>query len=190
MSRQKTAQFAMPMTPCTSNTNKRNAVLVGAVVLFLCLSAVVAFRFRPYDPAASADSDTFFDYCILMGMALLPVASVCLAKSLFVGRRFRFLLSWFVGFLIPWAVLLYETLYPKTPPEGSYCTKAEECVQIAILVAVITGGINCLDSFVERLLARCGNVLPRNWLFAAQLAGTILLSSLIVLLLSGVSRAS
>ena len=136
------------------NTRKRNAVFASAVVLFLCLSAVVAIRFRTYDPAASADSDTLFDYCIFAGMALLPVASVCFAKRLFIGRRFRFLLSWLVGFLIPWAVLAYEIFYPKTPPEGSYCTKAEECLGITIFVAVITLAINGVDSLVERRL--CG----------------------------------
>ena len=165
---------------------KRKTVLAAAAVLFLCLGSIVAIRFRIYDPAASADSDTLFDYCIFAGMALLPVASVCFAKSLFIGRRFRFLLSWLVGFLIPWAVLVYEIFYPKTPPEGSYCTKAEECLRIAILVAVITGVVNGFDSLVERLLVKWGNVLPRNWLFlfVARLSGTILLSALILVLLS------
>ena len=51
----------------------------------------------------------------------------------------QFLLSWLVGFLIPWSVLVYGIFYPKTPPEGSYCTKAEVCLQVAVLVAVITG---------------------------------------------------
>lgn len=170
---------------------KRKTFLVAAVVLFLSLASVVAIRFRTYDLAVSVDSDTLFDYCIFAGMALLPVASVCFAKSLFTGRRFRFLLSWLVGFLIPWMVLVYEILHPKTQSEGSYCTKAEECLQIAILVAVVTVVVNGFDSLVERLLAKWDSVLPRNWLFlfAARLAGTILLSSLILVLLSGVSIA-
>ena len=184
-------QLTQQIQTRTSNVRKRNTVLAAASVLFLCLASVVAIRFRTYDPAASSDSDTLFDYCIFAGMALLPVASVCFAKSLFIGQRFRFLLSWLVGFLIPWAVLVYEIFYPKTPPEGSYCTKAEECFGIAILVVVITGTVNGFDSLVERLLAKWENVLPRNWLFlfVARLAGTILLSSLIVVFLSGVSVA-
>ena len=158
-------QLTQQMQTRTSNVRKRNTVLAAAAVLFLCLASVVAIRFRTYDPAASSD--------------------------LFIGRRFRFLLSWLVGFLIPWAVLVYEIFYPKTPPEGSYCTKAEECLGIAILVAIITGAVNGFDSLVERLLAKWENVLPRNWLFlfVARLAGTILLSSLIVVFLSGVSVA-
>lgn len=165
---------------------KRQTIVAAAVVLFSCLASVVAIRFRTYDPAASADSDTLFDYCIFAGMALLPVASVCFAKSLFIGRRFRFLLSWLVGFLIPWSVLVYGIFYPKTPPEGSYCTKAEVCLQVAVLVAVITGAINGFDSLVERLLAKWDNVMLRNWLllFVARLSGTILLSALILVLLS------
>lgn len=172
-----------------TDVTKKNSVLAAGGVLFLCMSAVFAVRFRTYDPAASADSDTIFDYCIFAGMALLPVASVCFAKSLFVGRRFRFPLSWLVGFLIPWAVLVYEIFYPKTPPEGSSCTKAEECLGIAILVAIITGAVNGFDSLVERLLAKLENVLPRDWLFlfVARLAGTILLSSLIIVLLSALA---
>ena len=181
-------QLTQQMQTRTSNVRKRNTVLAAAAVLFLCLASVVAIRFRTYDPAASADSDTLFDYCIFAGMALLPVASVCFAKSLFIGRRFRFLLSWLVGFLIPWAVLAYEIFNPKMPPEGSYGTKAEDCLLSAILIAVVTGAINGFDSLAERLLAKWDNVLPRNWLFrfVARLAGTILLSSLIVVLLSGV----
>ena len=182
-------QLAQQVQTSTSSNYKRNTVLAAATVLFISLAAVVAIRFRTYDPAASADSDTLFDYCIFAGMALLPVASVCFAKSLFIGWRFRFLLSWLVGFLIPWSVLVYEIFYPRTPPEGSYCTKAEECLLAVIFVAVITGAVNGFDSLVERLLAKWDNALPRNWLFrfAARLAGTILLSSLIVALLFGVS---
>ena len=165
---------------------KRKTIVAAAVVLFLCLASVVAIRFRTYDPAASADSDTLFDYCIFAGMALLPVASVCFAKSLFIGRRFRFLLSWLVGFLIPWSVLVYGIFYPKTPPEGSYFTKLEVCLQIAVLVTVITWAINGFDSLVERLLAKCDDFLPRNWLFlfVVRLSGTIMLSALILVLLS------
>ena len=161
----------------------------AAAFLFLCLAAAVAVRFRTYDPTASADNDTIFDYCLFAGIALLPVASVCFAKCLFIGRRFRLLLSWLVGFLIPWAVLVYEIFYPNTPPEGSYCTNAEACVQSAFFIAVITGAINGFDSLMERLLVRWGNALPQNWLFlsAARIVGTILLSSLLVPILSGMS---
>jgi len=158
-----------------TDVTKRNSVLAAGAVLFLCMSAVFAVRFRTYDPATSADSDTLFDYCIFAGMVLLPVASVCFAKSLFVGRRFRFSLSWLVGFLMSWVFLL----------------KAQVCLGSAIFGAIITLIINGFDSLVERLLAKLDNLLPRNWLFlfVAHLVGTILLSSLIVVLLSAVAIA-
>lgn len=169
-------QLTQQIQTRTSNVRKRNTVLAAAAVLILCLASVVAIRFRTYDPAASADSDTIFDYCIFAGMALPPpVASVCFAKSLFVGRRFRFPLSWLVGFLMTWVFLL----------------KAQVCFGSAVFGAIITLIINGFDSLVERLLAKLDNLLPRNWLFlfVAHLAGTILLSSLIVVLLSAVAIA-
>ena len=156
-----------------TDVTKRNSVLAAGAVLFLCMSAVFAVRFRTYDPAASADSDTIFDYCIFAGVALLPVASVCFAKSLFVGRRFRFPLSWLVGFLMTWVFLL----------------KAQVCFGSAVFGAIITLIIYGFDSLMERLLAKCDNILPRNWfcIFVAHLSETILLSSLIVVLLSALA---
>lgn len=125
---------------------------LAVTALALCLAAVVAVRFQTYDPSASAGSETILDYCLLAGVWLVPFASVCFAKRLFERHRFRFALSWLVGFLIPWLLLVYETYFPYTPPEGSYCTKVEQCFLFAIFVAVITGVINAVDSLVERLL--------------------------------------
>ena len=136
------------------NRPNRIAVLVAGTVLALCLAAAVAVRFQTYDPAAPAGDETIFDYCLLAGVWLVPFASVCFAKRLFEGRRFRFPLSWLVGFLIPWLLLVYETYFPRTPPEGSYCTEAEQCLQFAIIVAIMTGVVNCLDSLVERLFRK------------------------------------
>ena len=127
---------------------------LAVTALALCLAAVVAVRFQTYDPSASAGSETILDYCLLAGVWLVPFASVCFAKRLFEGRRFRFALSWLVGFLIPWLLLVYETHFPHTPPEGSYCTKVEQCFLFAIFVAVITGVINAVDSLVEREQSR------------------------------------
>ena len=138
------------------------AVFASGAVLALCLAAVVAVRFQTYDPAASAGSETFLDYCLWAGLWLAPFASVCFAKRLFEGRRFRFALSWLVGFLIPWLLLVYETYFPHTPPEGSYCTEVEQCFLFAILVAIITGVINAADSFVEWMLCKLGNGRLRN----------------------------
>ncbi len=139
------------------NRSRGIAVFVSGAVLALCLAAVVAVRFQTYDPSASAGSETIFDFCLLAGMWLVPFASVCFAKRLFEGHWFRFALSWLVGFLIPWLLLVYETYFPHAPPEGSYCTEGEQCFLSAIFIAIITGVINVADSFVERMLCKLGN---------------------------------
>lgn len=133
---------------------KKIPVLAAGLTLALCLAAVVALRFRTYDPSVPAGNETILDYCLLAGFWLVPFASVCFAKRLFEGHRFRFALSWLVGFLIPWSVLVYETYFPHVPPEGSYCTEAEQCLGFAVMIAVVSGAINVLDSFVERLLCK------------------------------------
>ena len=160
---------------------KRIPVLAAGAALALCLAAVVALRFRTYDPSVPAGSETVLDYCVLTGCWLVPFASVCFAKRLFEGHRFRFALSWLVGFLIPWLLLVYETYFPHVPPEGSYCTKAEQCLGFAVLIAVISGAIDAFDSFVERMLCKLGNGSLR---FAAWLQLMVMLS---VLILGGVS---
>lgn len=141
---------------------KRNSVIAAGVVLLLCPASVVALRFRTYDPAGSADSATLFDYCIIAGTVLLPVASVCFAKSLFSGLRLRFLLSWLVGFIITEILAVCSILWPALPPEGSYATKTEECIGVSILIALITGAMTCFDSLLEFLLNRSVNRWTRN----------------------------
>ena len=141
-----------------NNRSKKTSVFVAGAALALCLAAVVAVRFQTYDPAAPAGSETILDYLLLAGVWLVPFASVCFAKRLFEGRRFRFALSWLVGFLIPWLLLVYETYFPHTPPEGSYCTEAEQCLGFAAMIAIISGGINVFDSLVERMLCKLGNI--------------------------------
>ena len=136
---------------------KKIPVLAAGAVLALCLAAVVAVRFRPYDPAAPAGSETILDYCLLFGAWLVPFASVCFARRLFKGHSLRFALSWLVGFLVPWLLLAYETYFPNTPPEGSYCTEAEQCFGLAVFVAIVTGVINVFDLLVERLLCKLGS---------------------------------
>ena len=143
----------------TNNWSRRIAVLTTGTALALCLTAVVACRFQTYDPAAPAGSETILDYCLFAGMWLVPFASVCFTKRLFAGHRFRFVLSWLVGFLIPWLLLVYETYFPHTPPEGSYCTEAEQCLGFAVLVAIVTGVINVVDSLVELLLCKLSKVM-------------------------------
>jgi hypothetical protein len=113
----------------------------------------------------------------LAGVWLVPFTSVCFAKRLFLGHRFRFALSWLVGFLIPWLLLVYETYFPHTPPEGSYGTEVELCIQFAILVAIITGIINVFDSFVEWMLCKLSS---RCLHFAAWLPLMVLLSVVIL----------
>ena len=140
-----------------NNRSKKTSVFVAGAALALCLAAVVAVRFQIYDPSASAGSETILDYCLLAGVWLVPFASVCFAKRLFEGHRFRFALSWLVGFLIPWLLLVYETYFPHTPPEGSYCTEVEQCFLFAIFIAITTGVINAADSFVEWMLCKLGN---------------------------------
>ena len=159
----------------TGNRSRRIAVLASGIVLTLCLAAVVAYRFQTYDPAVPAGSETFLDYCLLAGMWLVPFSSVCFAKRLFEGHRFRFALSWLVGFLIPWMLLVYETFFPHVPPEGSYCTEAEACLQFAILIALVTGGINVFDSLVERQLCRLGSGRLRSWLPLMVLLSVLML---------------
>ena len=140
-----------------NNRSKKTSVFVAGTALALCLAAVVAVRLRTYDPSASAGSETILDYCLLFGVWLVPFASVCFAKRLFEGHRFRFALSWLVGFLIPWLLLVYETYFPHAPLEGSYCTEVEQCFLFAIFVAIITGVINAVDSLVEWLLCKLSN---------------------------------
>lgn len=138
----------------TSNRPKWIAVFATGTALTLCLAAVVAVRFQTHDPSASAGSETILDHCLLAGAWLVPITSVCFAKRLFEGHRFRFALSWLIGFLIPWLFLVYETFFPHVQPEGSYCTDVEQCFQFAIFVAVATGVINGFDSLAEWLLSR------------------------------------
>ena len=164
-----------------NNRSKRIPVLAAGVALALCLAAVVAVRFQTYDPAAPAGSETILDYLLLAGVWLVPVASVCFAKRLFEGRRFRFALSWLVGFLIPWLLLVYETYFPHIPPEGSYCTEAELCLGFAVMMAVISGAISGFDFFVERLLCKLGSGCVR---FAVWLQLMVLLAVLTLGVLS------
>ena len=164
-----------------NNRSKKLPVLVAGTALALCLGAVAAVRFQTYDPAAPAGSETFLDYCLIAGVWLVPFASVCFAKRLFEGRRFRFALSWLIGFLIPWLLLVYETYFPHTPPEGSYCTEAEQCLQFAIFVAIMTGMINVFDSFVEQMLCNLRN---RCVCFAVWLQLMVLLAVLTLVVLS------
>lgn len=171
----------MNQTQQTGNSRLKNIpVLAAGLALALCLAAVVAVRCRTYDPSVLAGSETILDGCLLAGFWLVPFASVCFAKRLFEGHRFRFALSWLVGFLIPWLLLVYETYFPHTPPEGSYCTKAEQCLGFAVLIAILSGAINAFDSFVEWLLCKLSNGRLR---FTAWLQLLVLLS---VLLLGGV----
>lgn len=141
---------------------RRIAVFVAGTALALCLAAVVVVRFQTYDSSAPVEDETISDYCLMVGVWLVPVASVCFAKRLFEGHRFRFVLSWLIGFLIPWLLLVYETYFPHTPLEGSYCTEAEACIQFAILMAAITGIINVFDSVVEMLIYKLGKVVKDN----------------------------
>ena len=164
-----------------NNRSKRIPVLAAGMALALCLGAVVAVRFQTYDPAAPAGSETILDYLLLAGVWLVPFASVCFAKRLFEGRRFRFVLSWLVGFLIPWLLLVYETYFPHTPPEGSYCTEAEQCLGFAVMIAIISGAINVFDSFVERMLCKLGGGCVR---FAVWLQLMVLLAVLTLGVLS------
>lgn len=168
----------MNLTQQTSSDRlKKIPVFAAGVALALCLAAVVAYRFQTYDPAVPAGSETILDYCILAGVWLVPFASVCFAKRLFEGHRFRFALSWLVGFLIPWLLLVYETYFPHVPPEGNYSTEAEQCIQFAIFVAIITGVVNVFDSFVERMLCKWSN---RCLCFAVWLPLMVLLSVLML----------
>ena len=148
------AMHMSPMQQTGDDGLKSAPVLAAGAALALCLAAAVAVRFRPYDPAAPAGSETILDYCLLFGVWLVPFASVCFARRLFEGSRFRFALSWLVGFLVPWLLLVYETYFPHVPPEGSYCTEAEQCLQVTAFAAIATGVINVLDSFVERMLCK------------------------------------
>lgn len=163
-----------------NNRPGRIAVFTAGIALALCLGAVVAVRFQTYDPAASAGSETFLDFCLIAGVWLVPFASVTFAKRLFEGHRFRFVLSWLVGFLIPWLLLVYETYFPHTPPEGSYCTKAEECFQSAFFIAIATGVISGLDSLIELVLRKFGNKHPRvaAWIQLETLSSVLLVGFL------------
>ena len=159
------------------STHKRYAVFAAGVALALCLAAVVAVRFQTYDPSVPAGGETILDYSLLFGVWLVPFASVCFAKRLLEGHRFRFALSWLFGFLIPWSLLVYETYFPHTPPEGSYCTEAEQCLGFAVLSAIISGVINVIDSVAERLLCKLCNWCRR---FSAWLQLMVLLSVLML----------
>lgn len=93
-----------------NNRSKRIPVFAAGIALALCLAAVVAARFKTYDPSVPAESETILDYCLFAGVWLVPFASVCFAKRLFEGRRFRFALSWLVGFLIPGCCLFMKRI--------------------------------------------------------------------------------
>ena len=162
-------------------------IIAGALVLALCLSAVVASRLMAYDPAASADSDTILDYLVLAGMWLTPVAAVILAKSIFAVRRFGFAISWITGFLVSFGLLAYEIFFPNTPPEGDYGTKTGTCIGLAIFIAIVTGLINFFDSLIDRQLCKCKASLSRNWLFCfvGRFVGTCLLSAWVLWLVFG-----
>ena len=159
---------------------KKIPVFAAGLALALCLAtAVFALRFRTYDPSVPAGDETILDYCLMAGCWLVPFASVCFAKRLFEGHRFRFALSWLVGFLIPWSLLAYETYFPHIPPEGSYCTKAEQCLGFAVMIAIVSGVINVVDSFVERLLCKLvnGRLRLAAWLQLMVLLTVLMLGS-------------
>ena len=183
--KQKKSQLAQQMQTDAFSTHKRYTVFAAGVALALCLAAAVAVRFQTYDPAIPAGSETILDHCLLAGVWLVPFASVCFAKRLFEGHRFRFALSWLVGFLIPWLLLVYETYFPHTPPEGSYCTEAEQCLGFAVLIAIISGAINVFDSVAERLLCKLGNGCLRSsaWLQLMVLLSVLMLGVVIVMVL-------
>ena len=162
-----------------SNGSKKTPVIAAGAALALCLAAVVAVRFQTYDPSVPAGSETILDHCLFVGAWLVPFASVCFARRLFEGHRLRSALSWLVGFLVPWLLLVYETYFPHTPPEGSYCTEAEQCLGFAVMMAVISGAINGFDFFVERMLCKLGGGCIRP-------GGLLQLAVLLAVLASGV----
>ena len=164
---------------------KKIPVLAAGAALALCLAAAVALRFQTYDPSTPAGSETILDYCILAGVWLVPFSSVCFAKRLFAGHRYRFALSWLVGFLIPWSLLVYETYFPHVPPEGSYCAEAEQCLGFAVLIVVISGVINGIDSFAERMLCKLGNGCLRSavWLQLMVLLFVLMMGVVTVMVL-------
>ena len=178
----------MNLTQQTGNDrSKKTPVLAAGVALALCLGAFVAVHFQTYDPAVPAGGETILGYCLFAGVWLVPFASVCFAKRLFEGHRFRFVISWLVGFLIPWLLLVYETYFPHAPPEGSYFTEAGECLGFAAMIAIISGAINVFDSFVERMLCRLSSGCIRFaiWLQLMVLLAVLTLGviSIIVLML-------
>lgn len=176
----------MNLTNQTNDRLKKAPVIAAGIALALCLAAVVIVHFNPYDPAIPSDGETIFDYCLVSGVWLLPVSSICFAKRLFEGRRFRFALSWLVGFLIPWSLFLCEIFFPRIPSEGSCCTNLEVCLYITIVIATITGAINVADSLARRLLCGRWNAGLR---FAAWFPLTILLSALILACVFGILLA-
>ena len=133
-------------------SHDKGNIIAAAVALLLCLAACAASRFVPLDPAAKADSEPVWIYIIIAGMWITPFAAIYCAKILLTGRRYRFLLSWLIGFLITDVFILCAILWPTVPPEGSYATKTEECVGMSILMALITGAITGFDSLLEFVL--------------------------------------
>ena len=59
-----------------NNRSKRIPVFAAGIALALCLAAVVAVRFKTYDPSVPAESETILDYCLFAGVWLVPFASV------------------------------------------------------------------------------------------------------------------
>ena len=141
---------------------KNGNIVVAVATVLLCLVACAVSRFVPFDPAATADSEPLWIYIIIVGMWMTPFAVIYCAKILLAGRRYRFLLSWLIGFLTTDILLVCSILWPAVPPEGSYATKTEECIGMSILIILITGAITGFDSSLEFLLKRIEARRPLN----------------------------
>lgn len=164
--------------------------LCALFVVMLCIAANAILRFMPDDPAASADSDTLLTCCLVFGAFFTPVPIVYLAKRLFEGKRFRFLLSWLVGFLMVDIPMLCCILFPRSHEEGYYMSKAEECVMMSVFMLVIIGMLNMFDSLVEWWLDKLKARFARHWLIrlVLRLAGSFCLTAFVLWLFVGLPQ--
>ena len=162
---------------------RRNEILVVVGLLIISIIAMVVGRMT-YDPSGSGAS--WYDVCIF-GPALPPFVAVYVAKRLSGKSKWSFIIGWLAGALALLMVLTVGLIWDYYDPESESCIELPYDLFAVFFISLILGGmISASDSLVMRLI--------RNWRrgsdgilhLGIRLAGTALLTAIIVWIVFGV----